>query len=240
MILYPAIDIQGGRAVRLRQGDFAQATVFGDDPVEIACRWQAEGAEVLHVVDLDGAREGRLVNVAIVARIAAAVTIPVEFGGGVRDREALARAAAAGVRWVVVGTSAVTDDDLLAAAVELLGERLVVGADCIGGRVATHGWQEASELTATALARRLEEVGARRILYTDVARDGMLTGPNVDGLRDLAAATTLEVIMSGGVGTLDDLRAIRAGAPPNVVGTIVGRALYDGRFTLAEAAAALA
>lgn len=240
VILYPAIDIQGGQAVRLRQGDFARATVFGDDPVEVARRWQDEGAEVVHVVDLDGAREGRLVNVAIVERIAAALAIPVEFGGGVRDREALARAAASGVRWVVVGTSAVTDDELLAAAVELLGERLVVGADCSEGRIATHGWQEASEMTAVAFARRLEEVGARRILYTDVARDGMLSGPNVEGLQELAAATSLEVIMSGGVGTLDDLVAIRRVAPPNVVGTIVGRALYDGRFTLAEAAAALA
>jgi phosphoribosylformimino-5-aminoimidazole carboxamide ribotide isomerase len=240
VILYPAIDIQGGKAVRLRRGDFSRATVFGDDPVVVARRWADEGAEVLHVVDLDGAREGRLVNIGIVERIAAAIEVPVEFGGGVRDREALARAAASGEHWVVVGTSAVTDGDLLAAAVDLLGERLVVGADCSGGRVATHGWQEASDMTAVEFARRLEEVGARRILYTDVARDGMLAGPDVEGLRELAVATSLEVIMSGGVGTLDDLVAIRAAALPNVIGTIVGRALYDGRFTLAEAAAALA
>jgi phosphoribosylformimino-5-aminoimidazole carboxamide ribotide isomerase len=240
VILYPAIDIQGGKAVRLRRGDFAQATVFGDDPVAVARRWSDEGAEVLHVVDLDGAREGRLVNIDIVERIAAAIEIPVEFGGGVRDREALARAAASGVRWIVVGTSAVTDGDLLAAAVDLLGERLVVGADCARGFIATHGWQEASEMTAVEFAHRLEQVGARRILYTDVARDGMLAGPNVSGLRELASATSLEVIMSGGVGTLDDLQLLRKTAPVNVVGTIVGRALYDGRFTLAEAAAALA
>jgi phosphoribosylformimino-5-aminoimidazole carboxamide ribotide isomerase len=238
--LYPAIDIQGGKAVRLRRGDFSQATVFADDPVARARQWRDQGAEVLHVVDLDGARRGRLVNIEIVERIAAALDIPVEFGGGIRDRAALERVAGSGLRWVVLGTSAVTDGDLLQTAVELLGDRLVVGADCIDGFIATHGWQERSQTPAPEFARHLESLGVTRLLYTDVARDGMLEGPNVAGLEELAGATALEVIMSGGVATLDDLRAIRRVALENVVGVIVGRALYDGKFTLAEATAALA
>jgi phosphoribosylformimino-5-aminoimidazole carboxamide ribotide isomerase len=238
--LYPAIDIQGGKAVRLRRGDFARATVFADDPVACARQWCEQGAEALHVVDLDGARHGRLVNIGIVERIAATLDIPVEFGGGIRDRAALERVADSGVRWVVLGTGAVTDGELLQAAIDLLGDRLVVGADCIDGFVATHGWQERSQTPATEFARHLEDVGVTRLLYTDVARDGMLEGPNVAGLEELAGATTLEVIMSGGVATLDDLRAIRRVAADNVVGVIVGRALYDGNFTLAEAMAALA
>lgn len=240
MRLYPAIDIQGGKAVRLRRGDFAQATVFADDPVARAQQWRDQGAEVLHVVDLDGARSGQLVNIEIVERIAAALDIPVEFGGGIRDRAALERVAGSAVRWVVLGTSAVTNGDLLQAAVDLLGDRLVVGADCIDGYIATHGWQERSQTSAAEFARHLESLGATRLLYTDVARDGMLEGPNVAGLEELAAATALEVIMSGGVASLDDLGAIRRVAADNVVGVIVGRALYDGRFTLAEATAALA
>jgi phosphoribosylformimino-5-aminoimidazole carboxamide ribotide isomerase len=238
--LFPAIDIQDGKAVRLRRGDFAQATVFADDPVEQAREWRDQGAEVLHVVDLDGARLGRLVNIDIVERIAATLDLPVEFGGGIRDLAALERVAASGVRWVVLGTGAATDDRLLGAAVELLGDRLVAGADCIDGRIATHGWQESSQTTAAEFGHRLEALGVTRLLYTDVARDGMLEGPNVAGLEHLAAATALEIVMSGGVATLDDLRAIRGVAAANVVGVIVGRALYDGNFTLSEAKAVLA
>lgn len=240
MILYPAIDIQGGKAVRLRQGDFERVTVFADDPAALALQWRYEGAEVLHIVDLDGARSGKLVNIDLVESIAATLDIPVEYGGGIRDRAALERVSDGPIQWVVLGTGAVTDGGLLDLAVERLGERLVVGLDCDRGFVATHGWQERSAMSAVHFARLLEERGATRALYTDVMRDGMLEGPNVEGLRGLAESTSLEIVMSGGVGTLDHLRAIKRVGAENVIGTIVGRALYEGKFTLAQAKAALA
>jgi phosphoribosylformimino-5-aminoimidazole carboxamide ribotide isomerase len=240
MILFPAIDIQNGKAVRLRQGDFAQATVFADDPAALALQWRYEGAEALHVVDLDGARQGHMVNFDLVQHIAASLDIPVEYGGGVRDRESLDRAAAGSLRWIVLGTSAVIDEELLAYAVEALGDRLVVGVDCTSGYVATHGWQERSKMTARQFTRQMQSRGVERVVYTDVMRDGMLEGPNMPGLIDLAETSALDIIMSGGITTLDDLRRIRKVDRPNVVGAIVGRALYEGAFTLAQAKAALA
>jgi phosphoribosylformimino-5-aminoimidazole carboxamide ribotide isomerase len=236
--LFPAIDIQQGRAVRLRRGDFEQATVFGDDPVALAREWRSQGAQALHVVDLDGAREGRLVNIDLVTAIAEAVDVPVQYGGGVRSSDALKRVAASPLEWVILGTSAVTDTDLLGEALALLGDRLVIGVDCEQSMVATHGWQERSEMSAQRFVRALESKGVRRIVYTDVLRDGMLEGPNLEGLRELASSTRLEIVMSGGVSTLDDLRRIRRAAP-NVVAVIVGRALYEGAFTLAQATAVL-
>jgi phosphoribosylformimino-5-aminoimidazole carboxamide ribotide isomerase len=237
--LYPAIDIQGGKAVRLRRGDFESTTVFADDPVALALQWRYGGAEVLHVVDLDGAQQGSLVNIDLVEAIAARLDIPIEYGGGVRDGESLERVAAGPIHWVVLGTGAVTDSDLLEGAIETLGERLVVGVDCTEGYVATHGWQERSKMTAIHFAKLLAERGVTRLLYTDVMRDGMLEGPDVRGLEELAAATPLEIIMSGGVGTLDHLRRLRRVTADNVVGVIVGRALYEGKFSLADAKAAL-
>ena len=240
MILFPAIDIQNGKAVRLRQGDFAQATVFADDPAALALQWRYEGAEALHVVDLDGARQGEMVNFDLVQHIAASLDIPVEYGGGVRDRESLDRAATGSLRWIVLGTSAVIDEELLAYAVEALGDRLVVGVDCTSGYVATHGWQERSKMTARQFTRQMQSRGVERIVYTDVMRDGMLEGPNMPGLVDLAETSALDIVMSGGITTLDDLKRIRKIDKPNVVGAIVGRALYEGAFTLAQAKAALA
>ena len=201
MIVFPAIDIQGGKAVRLRRGDFDDVTVFGDDPVELARHWQAEGAEALHVVDLDAARTGELVNFDIVERIVKAVDIPVQYGGGIRGDKSLALMAGIGVHWVVMGTAAVTALDLLDDAVNWLGERLVVGVDCTDGMVATHGWQQRSQMSAIRFAKLLGEHGVRRIVYTDTARDGMLGGPNLLGLRDLAEVSPLEIVLSGGVGT---------------------------------------
>jgi phosphoribosylformimino-5-aminoimidazole carboxamide ribotide isomerase len=237
--LYPAIDIQGGKAVRLRRGDFESTTVFADDPLALALQWRYGGAEVLHVVDLDGAQRGSLVNIDLVEAMAASLDIPVEYGGGIRDRESLERVAGGPIHWVVLGTSAVIDSDLLERAVEALGERLVVGVDCTEGYVATHGWQERSKMTAIRFAKLLEERGVMRLLYTDVMRDGMLEGPNVEGLEELAASTSLEIIMSGGVGTLDHLRRLKPVEADNVIGVIVGRALYEGKFSLADAKAAL-
>ena len=235
MIVFPAIDIQGGKAVRLRRGDFRDVTVFGDDPVELARMWQAQGAEALHVVDLDAARTGELVNFLTVERIVNVLDIPVQYGGGIRTPANLALVAGLGVGWVVMGTAAVTALDLLDDAVAWLGERLVVGLDCSDGMVATHGWQQRSQMSAVRFAKLLVEHDIKRVVYTDTARDGMLGGPNLLGLRDLAETTPLEIVLSGGIALLDDLRRLRKLALPTVVGVIVGRAFYEDAFTLTEA-----
>ncbi len=240
MIVFPAVDIQGGKAVRLRRGDFDDVTVFSDDPVDLARYWEAQGAEALHVVDLDAARTGELVNFELVARIVAALSIPVQYGGGVRSSEALAKLAGLGVHWVVMGTAAVTALDLLDEAVGELGARLVVGVDCTGGMVATHGWQQRSEMSAIHFTRLLGEHGVRRIVYTDTMRDGMLDGPNLPALRDLAEVSPLEIILSGGVAMLDDLRRLSRLDAPTVVGVIVGRAFYENAFSLSQAQAVFA
>jgi len=239
MIVFPAIDIQEGKAVRLRRGDFADVTVFADDPVALAQQWQADGAEALHVVDLDAARTGELVHVDLLEKIVRAVEIPVQYGGGIRSDKSLALVAGLGVRWVVMGTAAITAQELLTDAVNWLGDRLVVGMDCTEGMVATHGWQQRTQMTAVRFVRILEEYGVKRVVYTDTARDGMLGGPNLISLRDLAEMTPLELVCSGGVALLDDLRRLARIKAPNIVGVIVGRALYENAFTLGDAMAAV-
>ncbi len=238
MIVFPAIDIQNGKAVRLRRGDFDQATIFSDDPVALAQQWQEQGAEALHVVDLDAARTGELVNFEMVERIVRSVTLPVQYGGGIRSPKSLALVAGIGVRWVVMGTAAITALDLLQDAVNWLEDRLVVGLDCTDGMIATHGWQQRTQMSAIHFVKLLEKYGVQRAVYTDVARDGMMGGPNLIGLRDLAESTPLEIIMSGGIALLDDLRRLQRLQAPNVVGVIVGRALYEKAFTLSAAMAA--
>ena len=240
MIVFPAVDIQDGKAVRLRRGDFDDVTVFADDPVELARYWQDQGAEALHVVDLDAARSGELTNFPIVERIVKALDIPVQYGGGVRSQKALAFMAGVGVHWVVMGTAAVTALDLLDDAVNWLGDRLVVGLDCTDGMVATHGWQQRSQMSAIRMVKVLAEHGVQRVVYTDTARDGMLGGPNLPGLADLAEVSPLEIILSGGVALLDDLRRLKKLDAAKVVGVIVGRALYEKSFTLADALAVFA
>jgi len=207
--------------------------------VALARYWRDEGAEALHVVDLDAARTGELANVDLLEDIVAAVDIPVQYGGGIRSEQALALVAGLGVQWVVMGTAAITALELLDDAVDWLGERLVVGMDCTDGMVATHGWQERTQMSAVKFVRILEEHGVKRVVYTDTSRDGMLGGPNLAGLRDLAEMTSLELICSGGVALLDDLRRLRRLNAANVVGVIIGRALYEKAFTLAEAMAAV-
>jgi phosphoribosylformimino-5-aminoimidazole carboxamide ribotide isomerase len=239
MIVFPAIDIKDGKAVRLRRGDFDDVTVFADDPVALARHWQAEGAEALHVVDLDAARTGELVNLEILEHIVHAVDIPIQYGGGIRSDKSLAIVAGLGVHWVVMGTAAITAQELLADAVNWLGDRLVVGMDCTEGMVATHGWQQRTQMSAVRFVRILEEHGVKRVVYTDTARDGMLGGPNLISLRDLAEMTSLELVCSGGVALLDDLRRLARIKASNIVGVIVGRALYERAFTLADAMAAV-
>jgi phosphoribosylformimino-5-aminoimidazole carboxamide ribotide isomerase len=240
MRLLPAIDIQGGRCVRLRRGDFADETVFGDDPVAMAKSWVAEGARYLHVVDLDGAREGQPRNFELIRAIAEAVPIPVEAGGGFRSDTALESVRDSLVAKAVLGTSAVEDKDFVSRALQMLGPgRIVVAIDAENGRVKTRGWQEQSEVWALDLASELEELGVWEILYTDISRDGMMQSVNLDGLRELAENTSLEIIASGGVTSLDDLRAIKGLEHLGITGVIAGRALYEKRFTVAEARAIL-
>jgi phosphoribosylformimino-5-aminoimidazole carboxamide ribotide isomerase len=237
--LFPAIDIQGGRCVRLRRGDFADVTVFGEDPVGVARYWVSEGARFLHVVDLDGAKDGEPRNFELVRQIADAVDIPVQFGGGIRTRETLELVRQSQVARLVVGTSALLDGALLQAAVELWGAGLVVAVDAEDGWVKTHGWRQRSTMLAADFVRSLEEAGVCEILYTDISRDGMLRGVNVRGTAILAKDSKIEIIASGGVTTLDDLRELKKIEPLGVTGVIAGRALYERRFSVAEALAVL-
>jgi phosphoribosylformimino-5-aminoimidazole carboxamide ribotide isomerase len=236
MRLLPAIDIQGGRCVRLRRGDFADSTVFGDDPVAMARFWVAEGARFLHLVDLDGAREGTPRNFDLIRAIAEAVPIPVEAGGGLRGEAALELFRQSRVAKAVLGTSAVEDKTFLERALAVLGsDRVVVAVDAERGMVKTQGWQEQSGVSAIDLVRELEAKGVREILYTDISRDGMMGSVNLEGLRELAENSSVEIIASGGVTSLDDLRALKVLEPLGITGVIAGRALYEKRFTVAEA-----
>jgi phosphoribosylformimino-5-aminoimidazole carboxamide ribotide isomerase len=239
VILYPAIDIRGGAAVRLVQGDYEQETSYDADPVDAAGRWSAEGAEFLHVVDLDGARSGSPENLDAVERIAAAVPCPVQVGGGLRDADSVAAALRTGVERVVIGTAALLDPEFLDEMLSRHRDRVVVSVDARGGRVALAGWTEESEVEVVDAVAALTERGVERFLCTTIEVDGTMEGPAMGELRRVAAATNAEVIASGGVGSLADLSALAAGAPANVSGVIVGRALYEGRFTVAEANAAL-
>lgn len=231
MDLYPAVDVQGGRVVRLRQGDADRATAYGDDPVAVAEGFARTGARWVHFVDLDRAF-GRGDNRALARRFLAEVRLKIQVGGGLRTEEAIEEVLSWGATRVVIGTKAATDPALVERLLARHGpERLAIGIDAKQGKVAVRGWTEVFDQTALELARRVRGQGARTVIYTDVARDGMLSGPDVDGARALAALG-LDVIASGGVASLDDLRRVRAAG---LAGAIVGRALYEGRFTLAEA-----
>lgn len=241
MILYPAIDIRGGQAVRLLEGDYARETVYDADPAEAAGRWAGEGAEILHVVDLDGAKAGEPRNLDAVRRIAEAVGCPIQVGGGLRDAVAVAAVLEAGAARVVLGTAALRDPRFLDAMLAEHGERVVVSVDAKGGKVALQGWTEASEVGVVEAVAELGDRGVARFLCTAIEVDGTMAGPALGQLREIAAATGARVIASGGVGTLADLEAVASlGAEaPNVEGAIVGRALYERRFSVAEGIAAL-
>ncbi len=239
MILFPAIDLKDGLAVRLQQGDLARATVFNRDPAEQARIFAAQGFDYLHIVDLDGAFAGRPMNAAAVERILAAVKIPVQLGGGIRDRATIEAWLGKGVARVIIGTAAVRDPALVKEAARAHPGRVAVGLDARDGRVAVEGWAETSELAALDLARRFEDAGVAAIIYTDVARDGMLKGLNLDATIALAEQVSIPVIASGGLASLDDVRALCAPRARKLAGAIVGRALYDGRLDAAEALALL-
>ena len=238
MIIIPAVDLRDGRCVRLREGRSDRETVFSDDPVAMALRWVALGATRLHVVDLDGAFAGEPRQTALVAKIVAAVApVPVEIGGGLRDPAAVEAALETGARWAVVGTRAALDAGFLTDVCRRHPGRIVVAVDARGARVAVKGWTEVSEQMVTDVGMRAREAGAAALLYTDISRDGMEQGPNVDDTAALARANDLPILASGGVATIDDLR--RLAVIPGVEGTIVGRALYTGAIDLAAAISAM-
>ena len=231
MIVYPAIDIRGGRCVRLVEGDFDRETVFDDDPAA-AARWAKAGAAWVHVVDLDGAKNGRPENIEAIRAIRDRVTVKLQLGGGFRTAGDVEAALATGIDRVVTGSAAVSNPDLVRDLVARHGQRIAVGLDARDGMLATDGWLNQSDVPAVQLAHRLAEMGVVTIIFTDIRRDGTLAGPNLDALREMTRRTGVGVIASGGVGTIDDVAAI---SETGAAGAIIGRALYDGRIDLAAA-----
>lgn len=232
MIILPAIDIKDGRCVRLFQGDYSQITTYDTDPVQVALRWQEAGASWLHLVDLDGAKEGYPVNAELIKRIRAATTLHIELGGGMRTLEHIEQLLELGVDRVILGTIAITNRQLLQQALARWGERIVVGLDARDGLVAIAGWLETSQVKAVDLACELSALGVKRFIYTDISRDGALTGPNLAALTEMQQAVSSALIASGGVSSLADLQAL---ASSGVEGTIVGKAIYTGAVDLAAA-----
>jgi phosphoribosylformimino-5-aminoimidazole carboxamide ribotide isomerase len=239
VILYPAIDIRGGQAVRLLQGDYERETAYDSDPVDAAKRWAGEGAEILHVVDLDGAKAGAPQNLDAVQRIAAAVECPIQVGGGLRDAESVAAVLDAGAARVVIGTAALRNPEFLAEMLERHGERVVVSVDARDGKVSLSGWTESSDVDVVDAVAELGRRGVSRFLCTAIEVDGTMEGPALGELGRIAAATDARVIASGGVGDLTHLESLSTLHAPNVEGAIVGRALYERQFTVAQAIAAL-
>ncbi len=234
MLVLPAVDIRGGRCVRLVQGVRDQERVYGDDPVAAAMRWQEAGAAWVHVVDLDGAFDGRPRNDAVITRMIAALRVPVEVGGGIRDLETMRRYLEAGAARVILGTAAASAPDVLRDACREFGDRVAVGIDARGGAVVTEGWVTSTGEPALSAASRVVASGARRIIYTDTSRDGMLGGPNLAAFEAMLAVASVPVIASGGVASADDVRRLRALASAGLEGVIVGRALYEARVTLED------
>jgi phosphoribosylformimino-5-aminoimidazole carboxamide ribotide isomerase len=237
MILFPAIDLKDGRCVRLKRGEMQSATVFNDDPAAQARDFADAGFEWLHCVDLNGAFAGRSANAEAVKAIRAAISLPIQLGGGIRDLKGIEAWLAAGITRVILGTVALTNPALVKEAARAFPGRIVVGADAKGGRIATQGWAETSELTPAELGERFEDAGVAAILFTDVDRDGLLRGVNVAATATLARAIRIPVIASGGVADMSDIDALLAAKEPNISGVVIGRALYDGRI---DAKAALA
>ncbi len=235
MQIWPAIDLRGGNCVRLLQGDYERETVFGRDPAAMARRWVSEGAKCLHLVDLDGARDGRSVNREAIASITMAVDIPCELGGGIRDESTIEQLLGLGLTRLIVGTKALKEPEWFREMCGKFPGKLAAGIDARNGRVATDGWLETSEMAATELARSLADQPIAAIIYTDIARDGMMAGPNLEAMAEMRRAVSVPVIASGGVTTADDVRRL---TEVGVDGCIIGRALYEGSLTLGEALAA--
>lgn len=235
MLIYPAIDLLGGRCVRLKQGDYAQETVFSDDPAAVARRWMELGADRIHLVDLDGAKAGKPVNGEVIRKIVAAVSVPCQLGGGIRTDADLDTVFSWGIHWAVLGTKALQDPDWVKSVADRFPERIVLGLDARNGFVATDGWLATSSTKATDLAKQVESAPLAAVVYTDIAKDGMMSGPNYDALGEMRTATRLPVIASGGVSSMEHVRRL---SEAGTFGCIIGRALYEGQVSLPEALAA--
>ncbi len=232
MRIYPAIDVKDGRCVRLVQGQFDDVTVYSDNPVDMAFKWEKTGAEYLHIVDLDGAREGEPRNIDVISEMAVNLGIPVQVGGGIRTIEMIELALCKGIQRVILGTSAVRDPQLVKNALRTFENNVVIGIDARDGIVAIEGWAKKSEFTAVGFAKKMEELGAKTIIYTDISRDGMMKGPNLKAMEEMVKAVNIEVIASGGVSTLQDVKNLKDIGMP---GAIIGKALYTGAIDLKEA-----
>lgn len=229
MILFPAIDIRGGKCVRLIQGDYAQEIIYNDSPTDMAQEWQRQGAEYIHVVDLDGAKTGDSANKQAIEAIAAAVDVPVQVGGGIRSMEIVDSHIENGVARVIIGTAAIQDPDFLKQAVEKYGDRIAVSIDARNGFVATDGWTETSDVKAVDLLQHLSALGVKTVVYTDIMKDGMLQGPNFEELQVMNEASSIDIIASGGVSAEEDIQKLTA---QNMYGAIIGKALYEGKLSL--------
>lgn len=227
MIIFPAIDVLDGKCVRLIQGDYNQEVVYSDSPVEMAKEWEAKGAEFIHIVDLNGAKSGESINKQVIQEIARTVSIPVQVGGGIRSINTIESYIENGVNRVIIGTAAINDKDFLNEAVSNFANQLVVSVDARNGFVATEGWTDTSNVSALDLVKELEEIGVKTIVYTDIAKDGMLQGPNLDEQSAINKATSIDVIASGGVTTVDDVNNLQS---LDMYGAIIGKALYDGKL----------
>ena len=235
MVVIPAIDIKGGRCVRLQQGEMSKETVYSEVPEEMAVKWVEKGAERLHLVDLDGAVEGKAVNKEVIRRIVAAVPIPVQLGGGMRDMETIETYLKLGINQVILGTVAYKNPEFLTQTCKDFAGRIILGVDARKDRVAVEGWTEETDMTVTQIAKRFENIGISAIIYTDIHRDGMSTGPNVEATKMLAQTVVTPVIASGGISGIDDVAKILDLEEYGVIGMITGRALYRGTLDLAEA-----
>lgn len=225
MIIFPAIDIRGGKCVRLTQGDYNKEKIYSDEPIEVAKDWEKKGAAYIHIVDLDGAKTGESINQGLIAEISQAVSIPVQVGGGIRSSKVIDDYLNAGVSRVIIGTAAIQDKEFLREAVKQFGEKIAVSIDARNGFVATDGWTKESSVKALDLVKELEEIGVQTIVYTDILKDGMLKGPNFEELEAVDKATKMDVIASGGVTTEDDVEKLES---QGMYGAIIGKALYDG------------
>ena len=232
MKIYPAIDIKDGKCVRLLRGSFDDVTVYGDNPAEMARKWESLGGEYIHVVDLDGALKGHGVNAEAIKEICKAVNVPVQTGGGIRSISDIEAKLECGISRVIIGTKAVSDADFVKEAVKRYGDKIVIGIDAKDGMVAIEGWEKTSEYQAVEFAKKMEEIGVKTIIYTDIATDGTLMGPNVDAMREMVNNTNMDIIASGGIGNIEHIKAL---IPTGVEGVITGRALYTGNINLCDA-----
>ena len=232
MRIYPAIDIKDGKCVRLFKGRFDDVTVYGDSPAEMAKKWESQGGEFIHVVDLDGALKGHGVNAEKIKEICQNVNVPVQTGGGIRTMEDIEAKLACGISRVIIGTKAVSDSDFVKEAVAKYGDKIVIGIDAKDGKVAVEGWEKTSDFTAVEFAKKMVALGVKTIVYTDISTDGTLAGPNIEAMREMAAAVDADIIASGGIGSLEDILSLR---DTDVEGVIVGKALYTDRVNLKEA-----